>query len=184
MQTSRLELVRLTVDHVPGYHTIWSDPIAARWSAHGPCQTMEDSREWMSSLLLDANPMGENYAILLNDSHPHASLAPGRFIGWVGTWRTDPVPEVGLIFHRSTWGWGFATEALRAFVNLFWTCKPQFNLLEAYCDTENEASIKVLRKCGFKLVEVTRGDYVLPWMTPSNRDTMRFRLVRPDQLAK
>ncbi|OGM48652.1 GNAT family acetyltransferase [Aspergillus bombycis] len=198
MQTERLQLVRLTEDHVAGYHAIWSDPVATRWSAHGPCKTLDDSRQWMSSLLLKENPIGENYAVLLRpdmdqlqgsqegaeDIHPYDILAHGGFIGWVGTWRTDPLPEVGFIFHRSTWGLGFATEALRAFVELFWSCKPQFTVLEAYCDTENEASVKVLRKCGFELVEVTRKDYVLPWMTPPERDTMQFRLIRTDGLEK
>ncbi|KAB8229625.1 GNAT family N-acetyltransferase [Aspergillus alliaceus] len=195
MQTARLELVRLTMEHVAGYHAIWSDPVATRWSAHGPCKTVEDSRAWMSGLLLDKSPMGENYAVLLRkdieadsivnrfkcdtrDTDRHDVLVHGGFIGWVGTWKTDPVPEVGMIFHRSTWGLGFATEALAAFTQLFWTYKPQFNVLEAYCDIENEASINVLRKCGFQLVEVAKGDYVLPWMTPSTRDTMQFRLQR------
>ncbi|KAF7595478.1 hypothetical protein BBP40_005814 [Aspergillus hancockii] len=200
MQTHRLELVRLTKDHVPGYHAIWSDPVATRWSAHGACKTIDDSRVWMSSLLPDANPMGENYAILHRRSPSSTAIlsnngsgqgpmsenaytdisAPGDFIGWIGTWRSDPVPELGFIFHQSTWGRGFATEALKAFIELFWRCKPEFNVLEAYCDTENEGSINVLRKCGFQLVEVAKGDYVLPWMTPSTRDTMQFRLVRPE----
>ncbi|KNG84795.1 hypothetical protein ANOM_006701 [Aspergillus nomiae NRRL 13137] len=204
MQTTRLQLVRLTEKHVAGYHSIWSDPVATRWSAHGPCKTLDDSQQWMSNLLLEENPVGENYAVLLRqdvnleafsnqlqgsregteDNHTYDISAHGGFIGWVGTWRTDPLPELGFIFHRSTWGLGFATEALSAFVELFWSCKPQFNVLEAYCDTENEASVKVLRKCGFELVEVTRKDYVLPWMTPPERDTMQFRLTRTGGLEK
>ncbi|KAE8379029.1 GNAT domain-containing protein [Aspergillus bertholletiae] len=204
MQTARLQLVRLTEDHVAGYHAIWSDPVATRWSAHGPCKTMEDSRHWMSSLLLEANPLGENYAVLLRpdvklnivstpptgspadtkESPPYDTPVHGRFIGWVGTWRSDPVPEVGFIFHRSSWGMGFATEALAAFVELFWPSKRQFNVLEAYCDTENEGSVNVLRKCGFELVEVTKKDYALPWMTPPERDTMQFRRVRTDRLEE
>ncbi|GAB1193938.1 hypothetical protein APSETT444_003175 [Aspergillus pseudonomiae] len=187
MQTARLQLVRLTENHVAGYHAIWSDPVATRWSAHGPCKTLDDSRQWMSSLLLEENPVGENYAGSqegTEDNHTYDISAHGGFIGWVGTWRTDPLPELGFIFHRSTWGLGFATEALKAFVELFWSCKPQFKVLEAYCDTENEASVKVLRKCGFELVEVTRKDYVLPWMTPPERDTMQFRLIRTDDSEK
>ncbi|KAE8318243.1 GNAT domain-containing protein [Aspergillus transmontanensis] len=204
MQTARLQLVRLTEDHVAGYHAIWSDPVATRWSAHGPCKTIDDSRQWMSSLLLEANPIGENYAVLLRqdmnfdampnrlngiqessqDDKQYDILAHGGFVGWVGTWKTDPLPEVGFIFHRSTWGLGFATEALKAFVEIYWPSKPQYNVLEAYCDTENEASVNVLRKCGFELVNVTRKDYVLPWMTPPERDTMQFRLIRPDSLKE
>jgi hypothetical protein len=65
MQTSRLELVRLAAHHVPGCHAIWPDPIATRWSPHGHCKDVEASEKWMSELLLDVNPLGENYAVLL-----------------------------------------------------------------------------------------------------------------------
>ncbi|OKP11105.1 hypothetical protein PENSUB_3475 [Penicillium subrubescens] len=190
MQTSRLELIRLEAHHVPGYHEIWSDPVATRWSPHGPCKDVDASEKWMSELLLDVNPLGENYAVLLRpvvnlndiqqqDSESNTVLQPGGFLGWVGTWKSKPIPEVGFIFHRSAWGFGFATEALNAFVQLYWRVKPQFDALEAYCDTENEASVKVLRKSGFVFVESIVGDYVLPWMEPSLRSSLRFRATRP-----
>jgi RimJ/RimL family protein N-acetyltransferase len=144
----------------------------------------------MSELLLDRNPLGENYAVLLrSDVNPSDSqsqdaesdtvLKAGGFLGWVGTWKSEPVAEVGFIFHQSAWGFGFATEALNAFVQLYWRVKPQFDALEAYCDTENEASVKVLRKSGFVFVESIVGDYVLPWMKPSLRSSLRFRATRP-----
>lgn len=190
MQTSRLELVRLEAHHVPGYHAIWSDPVATRWSPHGHCKDFEASEKWMSELLLDVNPLGENYAVLLRsdvnlrdkqkqNSESDKVLQAGGFLGWVGTWKSEPVPEVGFIFHRSAWGFGFATEALNAFLQLYWQVKPQFDTLEAYCDTENEASVKVLRKSGFAFVESIVGDYVLPWMEPSLRSSLRFRATRP-----
>lgn len=189
MHTARLELVRSAAHHLSGYHEIWSDPVATRWSPHGRCETIEASEKWMSELLLDVNPLGENYAVLLrsninlinelqNDSESDPVLQPGSFLGWVGTWKSEPIPEVGFIFHRSAWGFGFATEALNAFVQLYWQEKPQFDIFEAYCDAQNEASIRVLRKCGFEFVESIAGDYVLPWMEPSLRTRLRFRMTR------
>lgn len=201
MQTSRLKLVRLTEDHLPGYHAIWSDPFTTRWSAHGHCATLEDSREWMSALLPDVNPKGVNYAVLLRadldpsfiqarhgsgntdgdgDGDSDAVFRPGGFLGWVGTWKSDPEPEVGLIFHRSTWGLGFATEALSAFLELFWKERPEFEHLEAWVDEENSASSNVLRKCGFRLVETLKGDYTLKWMVPELRNSLHFRARRSD----
>ncbi|KAL3480455.1 GNAT domain-containing protein [Aspergillus californicus] len=193
MQTSRLQLVRLTSDHAPGYFAIWSDRFTTRWSSHGPCETLEAATEWMSSLLPAANPQGENYAVILRPDLDTATvqelqrqstsvagssevLAHGQLLGWIGTWRSDPVPEVGFLFHRGAWGLGFATEALSAFAELFWRVRPEFSVLEAYCDTENGASIRVLQKAGFELVQTTYGDYVLPWMDPETRDTMQFRV--------
>lgn len=144
----------------------------------------------MAELLLDVNPLGENYTVLLRsdinssndqreDPESETVLRPGGFLGWVGTWKSESIPEVGFIFHRSAWGFGFATEALNAFFLLYWQAKPQFDVLEAYCDTENEASVKVLRKCGFTFEEKIEGDYVLPWMEPSLRSSLRFRATRP-----
>ncbi|KAL2802982.1 GNAT domain-containing protein [Aspergillus granulosus] len=201
MQTSRLHLTRLNKDHAPGYFAIWSDPFTTRWSSHGPCETLLAATEWMSSLLPESNPKGENYGVFLRpDLDPttieefrrqNASVAGssdvldyGQLLGWVGTWRSEPAHEVGFIFHRATWGLGFATEALRGFVELFWTERPEVNVLKAYCDTENEGSIRVLRKAGFECVETTYGDYVLPWMEPSTRDTMEFEVLRPGSVKE
>ncbi|GIC84332.1 GNAT family N-acetyltransferase [Aspergillus udagawae] len=196
MRTSRLELVRLTEDHLLGYFSMWKDPEATKWSSHGPCNTLEAAKEWMAELLPELNPTGENYAVLLRQDldsdvmeslkqkREHSRLSsgyitPGVFLGWIGTWKSDPVPELGFVFHRDTWGLGFATEALTAFQEVFWQARPQFDVLEAWCDTENKASASVLRKCGFDSVEVAYGDYQLPWMTPPLRNSERFRLLRP-----
>lgn len=155
----------------------------------------------MSALLPDVNPKGVNYAVLLRadldpsviqarhgsgntdgdgDGDSDAVFRPGGFLGWVGTWKSDPEPEVGLIFHRSTWGLGFATEALSAFLELFWKERPEFEHLEAWVDEENSASSNVLRKCGFRLVETLKGDYTLKWMVPELRNSLHFRARRSD----
>ncbi|KAJ5484708.1 hypothetical protein N7539_004696 [Penicillium diatomitis] len=160
MQTSRLELVRLDKSHVPGYHAIWSDPFATRWSTHGPCETVEATVEVPPGWL-----------------ELHGGLRRG-FLGWVGTWKSEPTPEVGFIFHRAAWGFGFATEALQAFLGIFWQSKPQFDMLDAFCDTENLASTRVLQKCGFELMQRLEGDYTLPWMEPSLRHTLHYRATR------
>ncbi|KAK2751079.1 hypothetical protein FQN57_000154 [Myotisia sp. PD_48] len=200
MQTARLNLVRLSPDHLRGYHSVWSDPYGTRWSEHGPCKTLEESNDWMSGTLLDKNPKGEMYAVLLRPPNTLNQLPTtttvegdqqqpdflrletvagtedesGQFIGVIGTWKSDPVPELGFIFHRFAWHQGFATEALNAWLELFWKRKPEFDVVEAYADTENHASLKVLRKCGFEQVEIQVGASTLPAMQPPSRDLVRF----------
>ncbi|KAL3464507.1 GNAT domain-containing protein [Aspergillus heterothallicus] len=196
METSRLQLVRLNKDHAPGYFAIWADPVATRWSSHGPCETLESATEWMSSLLPESNPKGENYGVFLRPDLDAATidemrrkkasverssdvLADGQFLGWVGTWKSEPEHEVGFIFHRATWGLGIATEALSGFLELFWRARPEVNVLNAYCDTENDASIRVLKKADFEYSTTTYRDYRLPWMDPPDRDTVQFEAFRP-----
>lgn len=190
MKTPRLQLVRLTEDHLYGYHAIWSDRKATLWSPHGYCKTLEDSKRCMSDLLLSRNPNGDNFAVIIRsdidtrklpekeDKTESEILRPGAFIGWVGTWTTLPTPEVGYIFHPDAWGYGFATEALQGFVTMFWELKLQYNTLDAVCDAQNAASISVLTKCGFVLEESMEGYYTLPWMDPPLRDSVRFRVKR------
>jgi RimJ/RimL family protein N-acetyltransferase len=190
MKTPRLQLVRLTEDHLPGYHAIWSDKKATRWSPHGYCKTLEDSKRWMSELLISRNPNGDNFAVIIrsdidtrklpkkDDKTESEILQPGRFIGWVGTWTTLPTPEVGFIFHPDAWGYGFASEALQGFVTMFWELKLQYNTLDAVCDAQNAASISVLTKCGFVIEQSMEGYSTLPWMDPPLRDCVRFRVKR------
>ncbi|KAM5436318.1 hypothetical protein MferCBS31731_006011 [Microsporum ferrugineum] len=191
MKTARLELVRMTGEHLEGFHAIWSNPYTTRWSSRGACKTIEESREWMSGLLLENNPLGENYAVFVRSDLPASELdeiqrdapadSPLRscgMIGSMGTFRSDPVPELGYTFHQSAWGRGFATEAVTAFLQLFWANKPQFDTIEAFSDPENVGSVKVLVKSGFVEVERQPGSYEIPWMTPSKRDLVRFRATR------
>src|SRR5690606_11785104 len=55
--------------------------------------------------------------------------------------------ETGYVLAQDAWGQGFATEALRAMVEL----APAVGVrrLYALCHTEHAASARVLEKCGF-----------------------------------
>ncbi|KAH6974846.1 acyl-CoA N-acyltransferase [Ilyonectria destructans] len=76
-----------------------------------------------------------------------------RFIGGLGIIPKDDVYfrtwEVGYWLGESSWGKGYATEAMQAFVRWCFETWPGLNRLEASAYGRNEASQKVLRKCGF-----------------------------------
>ncbi|KLJ06833.1 hypothetical protein EMPG_17668 [Blastomyces silverae] len=95
---------------------------------------------------------------------------PITMIGVVGTHRSDPVAELGYIFHPSAWGKGYATEAVSAFVDRFWLEQPAVNEIEAQVDLENFPSTNVLGKCGFALVAEADED---------GERVLIFRIFRP-----
>lgn len=64
-------------------------------------------------------------------------------------------------------------------MELYWKNRPGEVTLEAWCDSENEGSKRVLSKAGFHCEKVVRGDYVLEWMVPRVRDSCCFRIDRP-----
>ncbi|KAJ5547224.1 hypothetical protein N7494_004809 [Penicillium frequentans] len=123
MQTSRLNLVRLTPEHLGGYHAIWSVPVATRWFPYELSETLEGSAERMFDVLSSQNPHSEHYVVFLrddidvsglrqNNTHPTNSNAGsnqpifehGLLLGVVGDYSSGFVPQVGFIYRRSAWG--------------------------------------------------------------------------------
>ena len=53
----------------------------------------------------------------------------------------------GYVLAKDAWGLGYATEALRAMVDLSWQLDVDW--LFALCHPDHRASMHVLEKCGF-----------------------------------
>ena len=104
-----------------------------------------------------------------------------RVIGLIGAVRA---PEVGYMLNADYWGKGYATEAMRAFMPLFFNHfsggkYDKYEYAEAQTDPELESSQNVLKKVGFELCEKREKDFenpILGW-----RDTLVFRMARPDE---
>lgn len=97
-------------------------------------------------------------------------------------------PEVGYMFNRNYWGKGYATEALRAFMPMFFAHfsgedgQMLFEYAEAHTDPELVASHNVLVKSGFELAEVREKDFDNPVL--GLRDSWIYRMPRPKKLAE
>lgn len=119
-----------------------------------------------------------NFAVeLLPNSNPRAEPSP-RIIGLMGAVRA---PEIGYMFNKSYWGYGYGTEALRAFMPMFFAHysgggHEHYDYAEALTDTELVSSHNVLTKAGFKLRERREKDFENPVL--GLRDTLVFRIER------
>jgi RimJ/RimL family protein N-acetyltransferase len=71
----------------------------------------------------------------------------GRYAGYALSFVVDGEREVGYWVDRSLWGRGIATRALRALLAEV-TERPLF----AHAAADNEASRRVLEKCGFVVI--------------------------------
>lgn len=114
-------------------------------------------------------------------SETTAALQPSdRMIGILGVPGVSSPPgtaEVGYVYDESVWGRGYATEALAAYMDIYWDHAKEIDYMVAKVDPENIPSIKVLKKCGFVVVDHLVNDIVLPAL--GMRDTLVLRIERP-----
>lgn len=76
-----------------------------------------------------------------------AIVFDGQLAGSLVSWEMDGEREVGYWLGKEYWGRGVATEALRQFLGVVKT-RPLFGRVAKH----NDASKRILEKCGFKVV--------------------------------
>ena len=96
--------------------------------------------------LQEANEQWRNgtdfsYSIIHNDSE--------QVIGMISMRPRGHIVEMGYVLSRHFWGQGIMTEALTTLTK--WCLdQPEIWRVEAYCDVENKASVRVMAKAGMQ----------------------------------
>ena len=143
IETSRLTLTAPTAADGPEvFERYASDPTVTRYLGWPRHQTLADTRAFLAFSVIewDRWPAGP-YLI--------RARADGRLLGGTGLGFARPDEAVtGYVLAKDAWGKGYATEALRAMVDLARTI--EIVRLYALCHPEHQASRRVLEKCGFE----------------------------------
>ncbi|PQE07217.1 fasciclin domain family protein [Rutstroemia sp. NJR-2017a BVV2] len=149
-------LARLTVEeHFDDFWEIWRDERALLWSTQAPKLTREDALELMMYVL----PAGQGgkeegidkFGVLLRGVEGEGDAGLPKMIGFIGTNRPSPQGlEFGYCFNYEYWGKGYATEATRMFLDVYW------GLEVAKVDPDNIASLKIVERIGGRKGEVLK----------------------------
>lgn len=143
--TDRLQLVEVEAEHIDLFVALDSDPEVMRFISGGE----PNSRERYEQELMPR--------MMAYRTKPYGFLTAferGRFVGWFHLRPSvaDPtILEVGYRLRRPAWGRGLATEGSRALVRYAFE-QLEMPAVDACADPRNEASIRVMIKCGMHRV--------------------------------
>ena len=142
IETERLIITEFTMDMAEAVHLNSLDEDTRRFVPDEVFETVEEAADTVG-FLMGVYPSGDGplvYPILLKDS---------TYIGYVqavplddGAW------EIGYHIGANYTKKGYATEAVKAFLPVI---LPKLGIpsIEGICRSANQASVKVLERCGF-----------------------------------
>ncbi|MGA9673574.1 MAG: GNAT family N-acetyltransferase [Terracidiphilus sp.] len=121
-----------------------------------------DETEWQKW------PAGSYLAFLGEDN---------RLIGGTGlSFKTPTHAVTGYVFAQDAWGHGYATEALKAMVDL--ARQTGVQRLEAVCHVDHRPSARVMEKCGFQYETTLRECTVFPNLNASvHSDVLSYAIT-------
>jgi ribosomal-protein-alanine N-acetyltransferase len=153
LESSRLLFREFTTGDADLIYTLNGNPEVVKYVHEEPTSTPEIALRSITERIL---PQYDNYgygrwAVHLKDN--------SEFIGWCGLkYRPERrQTDLGYRFIRNFWGRGYATEAASAALEYaFGTL--QLPAIEAMAHIDNQASLRVLEKCGMQFYQFERVD--------------------------
>jgi len=161
--TERLRLRPLTLEDADAIFNMRSVREIYKWTVAGQWTSKSQATEWLTNNLSKIEHF--NFAIeLLSPPSDSALLSIQAASTSSSTNASAPVMigslgcpnpgELGYVFQPSSWGRGYATEAIKGFLKAYYDIlgAGAGNLI-ARTDVENTGSRRVLEKVGFREVE-------------------------------
>ena len=153
IETERLIITEMTMDMAPDVHRNSLDEDVRRFVPDEVFETVEDARETID-FIISRYGSAEGpliYALITKEGN--------RNIGYVQLVPVDDgMWEIGYHVAKAYTGKGFATEAVKAFLPVISEYAGITEVYGIYLQ-ENEASGRVLEKCGFETVFKGEGPY-------------------------
>ena len=135
IKTERLLLRRFRLKDAAAFHAILSEPQAMTYWSTPPHREFAETEKWVRSTI---------EAVAAGEADDFIALHQGTIIGKAGLWHGN---EIGMIFAPSSWGQGFAGEAVRAIIAR--ANARGMSSIRADVDPRNERSLRVLMRLGF-----------------------------------
>lgn len=144
LETDRLTLRMFRESDLDAYAAMCADPEVMEFLGPGP---MNRSEAWRNMAMVLGHWALRGFGMWAVEER-----ASGELIGRVGCWRPEGWPgmEIGWTLRRASWGFGFATEAARAALDVALGELGQSHVI-SMIDRDNAASARVARRLGMRL---------------------------------
>lgn len=175
LETDRLLLRKIALTDVDDIFEFSSDPEVAY---HMTWETNRSKEETLTNFL---KPVIKGYNSGLSAEWAVVHKESGKIIGTCSlvNWSNEHYKaEIGYVFNREYWGFGFATEAVNEVI-IYGFNTLQLNRLEGRCDIDNPGSEKVMIKLGMQYEGLLRKNEFIKGIF---RDTKIFSLLNNDFL--
>jgi [ribosomal protein S5]-alanine N-acetyltransferase len=140
--TNRLILQRLRYEDAEEiFYAYAGKPEATRFVSWPTHRTIKDTQAYLAHANSAWGTTDFSFSIRLGEN--------SRLLGSFGFLQDKGKIQFGYILSPSQWGNGFATEACRRMLPVM-TSMPDVERLWTFADSENTASIRVLRKLGMR----------------------------------
>jgi len=171
VETRRLVLRRPRAEDAEEVFTRYAnDPEVTRYLAWPRHERVAQTRAFLafSDAEWENNPCGP-YLVVSRDT--------GRLLGSSGlAFDSEDTASTGYVFAKDAWGYGYATETVRAIVEI--ARGIGVTRLYALCHVDHAPSWRVLEKSGFTRVALLRGGADFPNLEPGvPRDVLRYGLA-------
>jgi RimJ/RimL family protein N-acetyltransferase len=147
------------------------DPEVSRYVTWRPHESLAETRDFLARVEREFREgVAFQYAICEQPSD--------ACIGMIGIHRDNAFcVHLGYVLRRDRWGHGFATEALRACLEVV---KDEPSIFRAYavCDVENRASARVMEKADLRYEGLLRRAILHPNAGNEPRDLLSFAWAR------
>lgn len=151
IKTQRLIVTKFTLDMAESVHVLSLDEDNNRFVPDEVFNTIEEAQEILDAIIFwyGQKDKPQIYAITFNGQHiGHVQAVPFDDDNW----------EIGYHVGKEYTNKGFATEAVKAFLAKIMQ-QLKINKILGICHASNIASLRVLKKCGFRLEYAGKGEY-------------------------
>ena len=151
LETERLSLRELTVDDAEFILTLLNEPSFLRYIGDKKVRNLDDARQYILNGPVASH---ERHGFGLNCVELRESHTP---IGMCGLLKRDelPDPDIGFALLPDFWNKGFAFEAAEAVLKDARE-RLQIQRILAITSLDNDASINLLKRLGFRFEEVVQ----------------------------